>query len=161
MAPWTFWDEIRRLQEEMDRMFERFFNRDYIFADRPQLTHNNNRREWVPADYREPLADIFETDKEIIATIELPGVDKKDIDVNLRDDGLEIKVEKKDEHKEEDKKKGFYRIERRYSGFYRFIPLPEYADRSKIDATYNNGVLELRIPKLKKKESSGSKIRVK
>ncbi|MDK2849912.1 MAG: hypothetical protein PWP03_23 [Candidatus Woesearchaeota archaeon] len=160
MAPWSFWDEFRRLQEEMDRMFERVFGRDYVY-DVPQLTHYGRKNEWVPADYREPLADIFETDKEIIATIELPGVDKKDIDVNLRDDGLEIKVEKKDEHKQEDKKKGFYRIERRYSGFYRFIPLPEYADRSKIDATYNNGVLELRIPKIKNTKNKGNKIPVK
>ena len=160
MTPWTFWDELRRLQEEMDRMFERAFGRDYGF-EAPQLTHHSKRNEWVPANYREPLADIFETDKEIIATIELPGADKKDIDVNLRDDGLEIKVEKKYEHKEEDKKKGVYKLERRYNGFYRFIPLPSYADKSKIDATYNNGVLELRIPKLRPKKSSRDKIPIK
>ena len=64
-------------------------------------------------NFRKPLTDIWETENEVVASIEIPGVDKKDIDINLTEDKLEIKVEKK--HEKEDKKKGMYRLERSYA----------------------------------------------
>ncbi len=151
----SIWDEFRRMQEEMDRLFSTIMREPYWTGVWEE--------ERIPVEtsmYRQPLADIWETDDEIIATIELPGVEKEDIQVNVVDDYIEVKVEKKEEHKEEDKKKGMYRLERRYSGFYRRIPLPEEADADSIKATYKNGVLELRIPKKKTEKKKGKKVKV-
>lgn len=92
--------------------------------------------------------DLYETDHEIVSLIELPGVTKEDIKVSSTDDGVEIKVEKRAEEKEVDPKKGFYRMERSYSGFYRYVPMPKNADLSKLDASYKEGILELKVPKL-------------
>ena len=136
------------MQEEMDSMFDSFFGigpRRSGF--RRQLLGSPQQRDLEVSDYRQPLADMWETDKEFRATVEMPGVNKEDIKINAADDGLEIKVEKKSEHKQEDKKKGMYRFERSYSGFYRYFSLPENADAEHVEATYKNGVLELKVPK--------------
>ena len=147
---YTLWDEMRRLQEQMDRMFESFFNYDaFDWPLRHAITGPSDKglveSGSAISNYRPALADVWETDKEIVATVELPGVDKNDIQIDATEDGLDIKVEKKQETKKEDK--GFYRIERNYAGFYRHIPLPDGVDVNKIKAGYKNGVLELRIPK--------------
>ncbi|MBW2988193.1 Hsp20/alpha crystallin family protein, partial [Candidatus Woesearchaeota archaeon] len=94
-------------------------------------------------------------------TVELPGINKEDIKVRATEDGLEIRAEKKEEIKQEDKRRGIYRQERTYSGFYRFIPLPEGVDTSKIQATYKNGVLELKVPKPKQRQEKGVEIKIK
>lgn len=146
----TIWDELMREQEELFRSF--FNDGGWSRLDRalPSSEHA-----LAPNNYRQPLADLFETDKEFVATLELPGVDKKDIEVNVLENGVEVKVEKKEEHKHEEK--GTYRLERSYAGFYRHIPLPEHADAAKVDASYRNGVLELRIPK---REGTGKHKRI-
>lgn len=145
MRRYTIWDEMRRMQQQMDELFNRFFTRDAF--DYPLLEAPESSRDLTISNYRQPLMDINETDKEIIATIELPGVDKQDIHVNATEDGVEVKVEKKNEKKEEDSKRGLYRIERSYAGFYRYIPVTGI-DVDKINASYKNGVLELKMPKL-------------
>ncbi len=152
MDRWDVWDEMRRMQQEMENLFRSFWGRDYF--SRSPLIEGPRNRDLMPVNYREPIADIWETDKEIVATVELPGVNKEDIQVNVRDNGVEVKVERQEEKKDE--KKDVYRIERSYTGFYRYFSLPEYVDTSKIEATYKNGVLELRIPK---KESATDKSR--
>ena len=147
---WSIWEQMRRMQEEMDRLFEGFadFQPFGTYRNQEALpSHTGN--EIVYNNYKQPLADMWETDKDVLATIEIPGVKKDDININIEDDRLEIKVEKKDEFKEEDKKRGMYRLERRYGGYFRTMPLPETVDPNKIKATYSNGVLELRMPKTK------------
>ncbi|NOZ44842.1 MAG: Hsp20/alpha crystallin family protein [bacterium] len=147
------WDEMRRMQQQMDSLFETFFSQEPFGNDRP-LLGGPSGTEIVKSNYRQALADVSETDKELIATVELPGVEKQDIRINATDDGIEIRVEKKDERKEEDKKKGIYSLERTYSGFYRFIPAPDGIDVENIKASYKNGVLELRIPKVESKKKA-------
>ncbi len=142
----SLWDELMRMQREMDSMFDSFF------GDRRALP---GRGDLVQGDYREPVADLFETENEIVATFEIPGVDKKDININATDGGLEVSVEKKDEEKEKDS----YR--RSYMNFYKFISLPEYADIDNVDATYNNGVLEVKIKKQPEIEQKRKQIEVK
>ena len=158
----TIWDEMRRMQEEINAMLSMF---DRRFWDvEPLLLPEKVGDSSHPVEasiYRQPLADIFETDKEIVATMELPGVEKKDIEINVDNGVLEVKVEKKEEKKEEEKKKGLYRLERSYAGFYRSFRIPENVDADKITATYKNGVLELRIPKKSEKKKKGKKIEVK
>ena len=159
---YTIWDELRRMQDEMDRLFEAFFRNEPIGwgGSTPLLAGPNSSAAVQTSDYRQPLADMWETDDEVITTVELPGVDKQDIKINATEDGIEVKVEKKDERKEEDKKKGRYRLERSYSGFYRYIALPENIDPNKINASYKNGVLELRMPKVEKEKRKGREIKV-
>jgi len=89
-----------------------------------------------------------ETAKEIIVNAEIPGVETKEIDVNLKGNVLTIKGERQREHEEKDE--NFHRIERSYGSFYRFLRLPSEVDAEKIKATYEKGVLRIVIPKAKK-----------
>ncbi len=141
----SIWDEMRRMQEQMDTLFESFLGGSPFSSSHHPLLEGPTQEGVVTSNYRKPLSDIYETDKEVIATVELPGIEKKDININTTDDGVEIKVEKQEEKTNE--KKGMYRLERSYSGFYRHIPLPESVDKDRIRASYKNGVLELRMPK--------------
>ncbi len=154
-----FFSEMRRLQKDFDRLFSRLLASDSFFRDFSDeaLLPYSGSKDIVSRNIKQPLADVFETDNEIIATVELPGVKKEDIELNATDNGIELKVEKKEEHKEQDNKKGYYRLERNYSGFYRFFSMPEYADLANINASYKNGVLEIKVPK---KESHDSKKRI-
>ena len=154
---WNIWDQMQIMQEEMDRMFEGFtgFGPFEINRSREALPSQTGS-DIASSNYKQPLADIWETDKDVLATLEIPGVKKEDIDINIVDDSLKIKVEKKEEIEEEDKKQGMYRIERRYGGYYRNISLPENVDPNKINATYANGVLELRMPKVKSRKKGRS-----
>ncbi len=150
MRRYNIFDELRRMQEQMDALFDSFFG-----INNPKLTSSN----LLPTnntvtEYRKPLIDTWETDKELIATLEMPGVDKKDINIELIDNGLEIKVEKKTEAKHKDKKTGVTSYEKSFAGYYEFIPTPKNIDTSKITASYKNGVLELRMPKIKSKKNS-------
>ncbi len=146
---WNFWDEMQRLHDSFERLFEGVL--PDAWEARPLLAAPTSR-ELTPLNYRQALADISESDKEIVATVELPGVEKNDIEITATESGVDIKVEKSDERKEEDKKKGVYRLERDYAGFYRHIPLPDGVDTNNIKANYKNGVLELRIPKVEAKK---------
>ena len=140
MAHNTLWDELRQIQREMDTLFGSVFNQD---NDMQKLLPTQTR----DTNYRHPVAELWETDKTVKAAVEIPGVDKKDIKVHATDDGISIKVEKKQETQEEDKKAGKQRSLRHYQGYYRYMSMPDYADLSKVDATYKNGVLELSVPK--------------
>jgi HSP20 family protein len=145
---YTIWDEMRKMQEQMDNMFDSFFARD---REHLMLDDFNNRNliNSELTNYREPVCDMYENDKEIITEIELPGINKKDIKINVSEDSVEIKTETKKEDKVEDKKKGMYRLERSYSGFYRKFALPKNVDNNKAEAEYKDGILKIKIPKLK------------
>ncbi len=133
------WDDFRRFEEIMNRMFEEFWGR----PSRRLLP--SGERAVVPSEYRQPSIDIVETDKEIIATAEMPGLEKQDIKINLTEDNLEISAETK--HEEEKKEKGYVYRERRSGSYYRSISLPSPVDPDKSKASYNNGILEIKMPK--------------
>ncbi|MEW6733673.1 MAG: Hsp20/alpha crystallin family protein [Acidobacteriota bacterium] len=99
--------------------------------------------------YREPFTfkpaiEIFERGKDYIVRAELPGIEKENVKVELVENALVIKGERKSERKEEEK--GCYRSEISYGNFYRTIPLPEGVVLENTSATFNNGVLEVTIP---------------
>jgi len=106
-----------------------------------------------------PKADVRESEKEIRITIELPGMDEKDIDVSLTRDTLIIKGNKKEE--QEDKGKNYHRLERSYGTFTRTIPLPVAVESEKIEANFIKGVLSIKLPKSLKAVSETKKIAVK
>ena len=115
-----------------------------------------------------PSIDVSETDKEIEVTVDLPGLERKDVDISLENDVLTIRGEKKIESKSDEKagkdgkdakEKTYHVAERSYGVFYRVIQLPPGIDPSKVQATMSKGVLKVTIPKPAR--SSAAKIEVK
>ncbi len=145
------WDDFRRFEEMMNRMFEDFWGRP-----RRKLLPSGEREEIVPAGYREPFIDVIETDKEVIASAELPGLEKQDISINVTEDRLEISAQTKHEEKKEEK--GYVYRERRSGSYYRAISLPSPVDPDNSKATYKNGVLEVKMPKTEIKKKKPLKI---
>jgi HSP20 family protein len=106
-----------------------------------------------------PSIDVAETDKEIVITAEMPGLERKDVEISLENDMLTIRGEKKVERENEDKDKSYHLIERNYGVFYRVLQLPPGVDPSKVQATMANGVLKVTLPKPARSEAK--KIEVK
>lgn len=103
-----------------------------------------------------PRADMYEEEDQLVMKIELPGIDKKDIDISLEGDRLTIKAEKKEEVKEE---ATLHTQERYYGQYFRSVTLPYPINEENISATFDNGVLELRLPKAE--EVKARKIEIK
>lgn len=97
-----------------------------------------------------PKTDIMERDKDYQVLVELPGLEKEDIKLNIEKDVLSIKAERKSENKKDEKH--YHYTERHQTKFERSFQLPENIDKTKIEANYKNGILELLIPKDKRKE---------
>lgn len=149
--PWDPFENMKKIQREMDRLFSEIMGeKGYKLSNKGELIPVGMRGRIQ--EYREPLADIMENDKDITVTLELPGIDKKDIQLHLRKDQLEVKVEHKEESKL--KEEGSIRLERSYKGFYRSLTLPCNVDADKAKAEYSNGILKISVPK---KESSKKK----
>jgi HSP20 family protein len=91
-----------------------------------------------------PEVDVFEKDNRLVTKIDLPGMKKEDVKVEITDGYLAISGERKSEA--EEKKENFYRCEREYGNFYRAVPLPEGAKFEDILATFADGVLEVSVP---------------
>lgn len=144
------WGDFRRFEEMMNKMFEEFWERPGRWLLPPGRLMLPGERETAPAEYRRPFIDVVETDKEVIATAEMPGLEKEDIKINITEDRLEVSAEVRRE--EERKEKGYEYRERRTGAFYRSVSLPAPIDTDNSKATYKNGVLEIRMPKTGIKE---------
>ncbi len=144
---WDPSEEISRIKKEMNKMFENFFER----SEKRALVSPKK-------SLKEPLSDIKETNKDVVINLDMPGIDKKDIEVIIKDNTLEVKAEKKQESKIE--KKGLYKHERSYTGFYRSLSLPANVKGNKVETDYKNGVLKITIPKAEKKEARKREIKV-
>ncbi|MCC7552547.1 Hsp20/alpha crystallin family protein [Candidatus Micrarchaeota archaeon] len=145
MRRWTIWDEVQRMQEEMDSLF------NLRQSNLPMLTNKQGIN-----TYSAPLSDIIEKEDEIVYIMDIPGVEKKDIQLEVIGNRLEVKTEKKEEIKRE--AEGYIRYERSYGGFKRTFALPETADPNQVNATYKNGVLEITVKK--KPDSKKEKKRI-
>lgn len=121
------------LQQEIDRLFDGFSRG---FASFPSLP---TTREMMPS------MDVSETDKEIEITTELPGLEEKDIQLNVADDVLTIRGEKKNER--EETKKDYHLVERSYGSFVRSVQLPNGVNAEGIKAVMAKGVLKVTVPK--------------
>ena len=128
------WNLVNQLRREMDRFYDP--------ANETDETSNIATSDWIPA------VDIKETDAAFEIHADIPGVDPKDINVNMEDGVLTIKGER--ESKSEEEHEGYKRIERSRGSFYRRFSLPDTADADKITAKSNHGVLEITIPKQEK-----------
>ena len=137
------------LQREVDRIFDRFSRG---FGGGELVEREEALRGFIPS------VDVSETDKEIHVTAELPGMDEKDLDITLSGNNLIIRGEKKSE--KEEKGEQFYRKESAYGAFHRTIPLPVEVETERIEAKFNKGVLEIRIPKSPEAQKAKKKISI-
>jgi HSP20 family protein len=132
------WEPVRELhtmQNEMNRLFNTFF-------DSPGTGNGGQTaamRRWIPA------MDVVETDEHFVLRADLPGLAESDVNIELEDNVLTISGERKAEH--EQRNEGYYRVERASGSFSRSLTLPEGVNADGIQAGFENGVLEVRIPK--------------
>jgi HSP20 family protein len=126
-------DMFRRLAEEMDHLVADF--RTSVF---PRLDFQKMEKAWAPP------VEVSERGGQLVIRADLPGLTKKDVRVEVRDDALTIQGERRQER--EEKRKGFYRTERSYGSFFRQIPLPEGTDAGSAKAAFKDGVLEVTMP---------------
>ena len=94
-----------------------------------------------------PRVDIVEDENEYLIKADLPAVDKRDVKVTVEDGVLTVSGERKSEKTEENDGKTYHRVERVYGSFTRRFNVPEEVDPTKVKATYNDGVLEVHLPK--------------
>jgi len=128
ITPWRPFGEL----EEWERRFDDLFGR-------PSWRLPVEGRGWMP------VVDVFEKEDRFVVKAELPGMKEEDIDVSVVGDTLSIKGEKKTET--EVKEEDYYRCERSYGSFYRSIPIPSNVDANKIEASFEDGILEVALPK--------------
>jgi HSP20 family protein len=128
LMPWT---GMAGMKQEMDRLFDRFFETKW--------DEFSALGEWAPS------MDISETKDSLVAKVEVPGMEEKDIQVALQENLLTIKGEKK--HEKEEKDEHYHRVERSYGAFTRSVRLPVAVDASKVTAKFKNGLLTVTLPK--------------
>ena len=128
LVRWEPFRELGTLHSEMSRLMN-------------GVLEGNGRtaQNWVPS------LDVWETPTEVVYAFDLPGIPEDEISIEVNDETLTISAERaKTEETNED---GFYRFERRYGTFARAVGLPQGVDQDSISARYENGVLEVRVPK--------------
>jgi HSP20 family protein len=129
------WEPLREfssLQNEMNRLFNTVF-------DAPAPGNGGTLRRWMPA------MDLVEVDDHFVLRADLPGLTEEDVTLEFDDGTLTVSGERKAEH--ESKAEGYYRVERAFGSFSRSLTLPEGVDPEAVTASFENGVLEVRIPK--------------
>lgn len=140
------------LHREMNRMFDTFF-RTFGSAG------FGCDRKWPFQSLLKPNLDISCTDKEYDISVELPGIEPSEINLEIKGNNLIIRGEKKQE--KEVKDGHFYRTERSFGSFRRILDLPEDADAEKISANYKNGIMSITVPRKEEKASDEKRIEVK
>jgi HSP20 family protein len=113
---------------EIDRMFDAFFGQS-----------EQQARRWVP-----PM-DLVEAEDHFVLKADLPGLSDGDVNIEVQDGSLTISGERKAKHEQHER--GWYRIERAFGSFNRSLTLPDGVDPDRIEASFSNGVLQVRIPK--------------
>ncbi len=125
---WDPFDDMKRMQERLNSMFG-----------------EEGRAKMMDTDTLSPLVDIKEKDNDIVVTTDIPGVDKKDVDIDIRDNTVWISA---NTHKEsEEEKEGYLMRERTYSRFARAFSLPSAVKEDEASAKLEDGVLTITMPK--------------
>jgi len=129
-ARWDPFEEIRRTQERLNQLFEDFMPME----------------EWEGGKVYTPAIDIKEEDDKLVVTTDLPGINKEDVQINLKEDMLEISA--KTGKEKETEEEGYLRRERAYTQFYRSVRLPASVKEEGSTAKMENGVLTITLPKM-------------
>ena len=134
LARWTPYRDMMSVRDEMNRVLNEVFGRN-----------TNDESSWFSGAWTPPV-DIYETDDALVMKAELPGFSKDDISIEMKENTLVIRGERKRE--DEVKEGSYHRSERVYGAFQRSFLLPTTVDQEKVRAAYKDGVLELRLPKV-------------
>ena len=143
---WDPFREMSALQERMNRLFSD------VRAQAPVRGEEIVQGAWVPA------VDIFETNEAIVLKAELPGITAQDISVEVKDNTLTLKGEKKFE--KEVKEENYHRVERSYGSFQRAFTLPGTIHQEKVKAKFKDGILEITLPKVEETKPKQIKVEI-
>ena len=156
---------MRRMAEDMDRLFDDFGFSRAGFGLRPTLGTSLDRGLWQggsaldqPAAWA-PQVETFRRGDRLIVRADLPGLRKEDVNVEIEDGVLAISGERREER--EENRDDYYRSERTYGQFYRAIPLPEGVNEDECEATFRDGVLEVSLTAPKEQQRAAKQIQVK
>jgi HSP20 family protein len=131
--PITRWDPFRDVVTLQNRL-------NSLFQD-----YNRGEGEPVAAASFIPPVDIYEDDRQIVLKLEVPGMKQEDLDIQLENNNLTVRGERKFEN--EEKEENFHRIERRYGSFYRAFTIPNTVNADSVKADYDAGVLRIQLEK--------------
>jgi HSP20 family protein len=145
-----------RMSEEMDRWFDRVtrgFGLSRHAPSRSFFGSHAGEGLWVPR------VEVFQKGDSFIVRADLPGLKKEDLEVDLTDDAVTIRGERRDEHQEQ--REGYWRSEREYGQFHRTIPLPEGVIAESAKATFRDGVLEISMQAAPAEANRGRRLEIK
>ena len=142
LVRWEPFRDLLALQERLNRGF-----------DSSRQTGEEQLGTWAPA------VDIYETEKEIVLKADLPGLKLEDVDISLNNNVLSVRGERRFE--KDVKEDNYHRVERAYGNFVRTFTLPNTVNVEQIDATYDNGVLKITLPKREEARPKQIKVSVK
>ena len=147
--PITRENPLGRLHQEIDQLFDNFFRGSWLspFRQNDQTGMGGMML---------PKVDIAEGKKQYTITVEVPGVEEKDIDLTISDGTLTIRGEKR--HEEENHDRQYHRVERSYGAFQRVLSLPDDSKEDAVEANFKNGILTLTVPKTTNSKPGGRKI---
>ncbi|MDT8318364.1 MAG: Hsp20/alpha crystallin family protein [bacterium] len=145
IVKWDPFRDIVTLRDRMDRLFE-----DSMIKARGGEDEFGTSA-WMPS------VDIYETEKDLVIKAEIPGIDKKDVSINIKDNRLTLKGERKFE--KDVQEESYHRMECSYGTFQRTFTLPTTVDQDKISANFKNGMIEVTLPK--KEETKPKQIEIK
>jgi HSP20 family protein len=135
LTRWNPWRDLFTLEKEMSDLTSRVFG-----SGRFTPVRGANGHTWTPA------VDVFSRDGNLVVRAELPGIDPdKDVDITMQDGVLYIRGERR--HEERTERDNYYRFESSYGSFQRAVPLPEGVKEDEIQASYQDGILEVVVPK--------------
>jgi len=149
LVRWQDWDpfsDMRSVRERINRLF------DERFAGFPAPTEETFTREWAPP------VDIHEDKDNIVVKAEVPGMKKEDVSIEIKDNVLTLKGERKFE--KETKKEDYHRMERSYGSFVRSFSLPSAIKVDKVVANYKDGILEITLPKAEEAKPKAIPIKI-
>ena len=135
LTRWNPWRELFTLEKEMSDLTSRVFESGWFTPAK-----GTNGHTWTPA------VDVFSRDGNLVVRAELPGIDPdKDVDITMQDGVLYIRGERR--HEERTERDDYCRFESSYGSFQRAVPLPEGVKEDEIQASYQDGILEVVVPK--------------
>ena len=144
LTKWDPFKDLLSLQDRMNRLFDE------------SVRNVKTGDEALSSAIWSPAVDIYETDDEVVVKAELPEVSQKDIDIQIENNTLTLRGERK--FNKETKKENFHRIERAYGTFSRSFTLPGTINQEKISADYKDGILKISMPK--REETKPKQIKV-
>jgi len=152
LASWRPLTELSRMEREMERTLGDFFGRPWLGFRWPE------RLRLLESGFREPVIEVYEEKDDVVVKAELPGIKKEEIEVNITENFLTIKGEKKKE--QEVKEKDHYYSERSYGTFERSVEIPRAVHADKARASFKDGILEIRLPKTEEAKRKEIKLRI-